>query len=177
VPDRLREAAGDVDSGDLGAAEAAEPGPGGEVAVSVDRRAGGSARSDRWAAPGVCWDNALAESFFATLKNELIYTRSWTTRNGCRLAVVEWIEGFYNRRRMHSSIGYLAPFEKERRHSHDERDERDAAQSTKTCPATRNRWRYRIDSREHEFTCPPNRGNSTRWQPGDVVKSEPFSLG
>ena len=43
---------------------------------------------------GVCWDNALAESIFATLKNELIYTRAWPTPQGFRLALVEWIEGF-----------------------------------------------------------------------------------
>lgn len=76
---------------------------------------------------GVCWDNALAESFFATLKNELIYTRAWPTRKGCRLAVMEWIEGFYNRRRMHSSIGYLTPLEKERRHGTHRDDDQQAA--------------------------------------------------
>ena len=51
---------------------------------------------------GVCWDNALAESFFATLKTELIYTKSWPTRAKTRLAITEWIEAHYNRRRMHS---------------------------------------------------------------------------
>jgi len=62
---------------------------------------------------GVCWDNALAESFFATLKTELIYTKSWPTRAKTRLAITEWIEAHYNRRRMHSSIDYNTPVEQE----------------------------------------------------------------
>jgi len=56
-----------------------------------------------------CFDNALAESFFATFKCELIYTRSWPTKAGARSAIVHWIEATYNRRRRHSSIGMLAP--------------------------------------------------------------------
>jgi putative transposase len=62
---------------------------------------------------GVCWDNAVAESFFATLKTELIYTRPWPTKAKTRLAITEWIEAHYNRRRMHSSIGYNTPLEQE----------------------------------------------------------------
>lgn len=58
---------------------------------------------------GECWDNAVAESFFATLKRELIETRSWPTRTGLRHAVFEYIEGWYNTRRLHSSLGYLSP--------------------------------------------------------------------
>ena len=56
-----------------------------------------------------CFDNALAESFFATLKCELLYTRSWKTKKETRSAIVHWIEAIYNRRRRHSSIGMLAP--------------------------------------------------------------------
>jgi transposase InsO family protein len=56
-----------------------------------------------------CFDNALAESFFATLKCELLYTRSWQTKQEARLAIVHWIEATYNRRRRHSSLGMLAP--------------------------------------------------------------------
>ena len=63
-----------------------------------------------------CFDNALAESFFATLKGELIYTRSWQTRHQARLAVVHWIEAIYNRRRRHSSLGMLAPMVYEQQH-------------------------------------------------------------
>jgi transposase InsO family protein len=62
---------------------------------------------------GECWDNAVAESFFATIKRELIDTRSWPTRAGLRRALFEYIEGWYNTRRLHSSLGYLSPAEYE----------------------------------------------------------------
>lgn len=60
---------------------------------------------------GVCWDNAVAESFFATLKNEMYYRRYFATRARARYAVAEYIEVFYNRKRMHSSLGYRTPYE------------------------------------------------------------------
>lgn len=63
-----------------------------------------------------CFDNSLAESFFATLKSELLYTRSWSTRSETRSALVHWIEAVYNRRRRHSSISMLAPVVYEERH-------------------------------------------------------------
>ncbi len=59
--------------------------------------------------PRQCWDNAVAESFFATLKGELIDTQSWATRTQVRRAVFEYVEVFYNRQRLHSSLGYLSP--------------------------------------------------------------------
>lgn len=62
---------------------------------------------------GECWDNAVSESWFATLKNELIYTRPWPTLAALRPAVFEYIEGWYNTRRLHSSLGYLSPAEHE----------------------------------------------------------------
>ena len=58
---------------------------------------------------GECWDNAVAESFFATIKRELIDPRSWPTRAGLRRGVFEYIEGWYNTRRLHSTLGYLGP--------------------------------------------------------------------
>jgi putative transposase len=58
---------------------------------------------------GECWDNAVAESFFATIKRELIDTQSWPTRAGLRRAIFEYIEGWYNTRRLHSSLGYRSP--------------------------------------------------------------------
>jgi putative transposase len=64
---------------------------------------------------GNCYDNAAAESFFATLKRELIERRVWATRLEVRTAVFEWIEVFYNRQRRHSTLGYLSPVEFERR--------------------------------------------------------------
>jgi putative transposase len=58
---------------------------------------------------GDCWDNAVAESFFATLKVELSTGRVWRTRHEGRTAIFEYIEGWYNTRRLHSANGYLSP--------------------------------------------------------------------
>jgi putative transposase len=60
---------------------------------------------------GVCWDNAAAESFFATLKNEMYHRQKFTTRARARFAVAEYIEIFYNRQRLHSTLGYRTPAE------------------------------------------------------------------
>jgi transposase InsO family protein len=60
---------------------------------------------------GVCWDNAAAESFFAALKNEMYHRHNWPTRARARFAVADYIEVFYNRRRLHSTLGYRTPFE------------------------------------------------------------------
>ena len=60
---------------------------------------------------GNCHDNAVAESFFATLKNEMYYRHSFATRAEAKVAVIEFIEGYYNRRRPHSSIDYQIPAE------------------------------------------------------------------
>jgi transposase InsO family protein len=65
---------------------------------------------------GECWDNAVAESFFATIKRELIDTRAWPTRAGLRRGVFEYIEGWYNTRRLHSTLGYLSPAQYEAVH-------------------------------------------------------------
>jgi transposase InsO family protein len=56
-----------------------------------------------------CWDNAVAESFFATLKTELVYQCAWVTRAEARGALFEYLEIFYNAQRRHSSLGYLSP--------------------------------------------------------------------
>jgi len=61
------------------------------------------------------WDNAPMESFFKTLKVERIYQTRYDTRAQARLDIVDWIEGFYNRQRVHSSIGFLAPVDYEAR--------------------------------------------------------------
>ena len=58
---------------------------------------------------GNCWDNAVAESFFGTLKIEFIHPRVFSTREIARTFIAEWIEAFYNRQRLHSTIGYLSP--------------------------------------------------------------------
>lgn len=70
------------------------------VTVSMSRR-------------GNCWDNAVAESFFSTLKRELVARRSWATRDELRAAVFDYVEVFYNRRRLHSSIDLTTPAEAE----------------------------------------------------------------
>ena len=63
--------------------------------------------------PGMPYDNAMAESFFATLKLELLERRAFPTREAARLAVFEYVEVFYNRIRMHSSLGYRSPVQTE----------------------------------------------------------------
>ena len=60
---------------------------------------------------GVCWDNAAAESFFAALKNEMYHRHTFATRHTARFAVADYIEVFYNRRRLHSTLGYRTPHE------------------------------------------------------------------
>ena len=58
---------------------------------------------------GNCYDNAVVESFFSTLKNELIHDRDYHTRDEARTEVFEFIEVFYNRQRLHQSLGYVSP--------------------------------------------------------------------
>ena len=59
--------------------------------------------------PGNCYDNAVAESFFGTIKSELVHRRRYRTREEARTSIFEWIECWYNRRRRHSSLGYQSP--------------------------------------------------------------------
>jgi putative transposase len=58
---------------------------------------------------GNCWDNAVVESFFRSLKTELVYHENFANRNEARSAIFEWIEVFYNRQRLHSALGYHSP--------------------------------------------------------------------
>ena len=62
---------------------------------------------------GDCWDNAVAESFFATLKRELVDRVRWRTRDEARAAIFTYIESWYNRHRRHSSLGYVSPIDYE----------------------------------------------------------------
>jgi len=64
---------------------------------------------------GVCWDNAMSESFWATLKSEFYDHYRWATRTEAKQKVAWWIEDFYNRRRLHSSLGMLPPVEFEQK--------------------------------------------------------------
>jgi transposase InsO family protein len=69
-------------------------------------------------ATGVCWDNAAAESFFGTLKRELANRRRWATRADARRDVIRWIEGWFNPRRLHSTINYNSPIDYESQYYH-----------------------------------------------------------
>jgi putative transposase len=60
---------------------------------------------------GDCWDNAVAESFFGILKRELVYHETYHTRDDARLSLFQYIEGWYNRKRRHSTLGRLSPLE------------------------------------------------------------------
>jgi hypothetical protein len=67
--------------------------------------------------PANCWDNAVAESFFSTLKLDLLYRHSWPTRATARSASFEYIEVFYNRERRHSTLGNRSPADYESDHA------------------------------------------------------------
>lgn len=60
---------------------------------------------------GNCWDNAPAESFFSILKRELVFHNRYQSRAQARLSIFDYIERFYNRRRIHASLGYVTPSE------------------------------------------------------------------
>lgn len=79
-----------------------------EECLALVARAGGISSLSR---KGNCWDNAVVESFFATLKRELIDGETYATREQARLAIFEFIEGWYNPKRMHSTLGYMSPIE------------------------------------------------------------------
>ena len=66
---------------------------------------------------GDCYDNAVCETFHATIKKEKIYRQSWPTRAEARTAIFAYIEGWYNPRRRHSTLAYLSPIEFERQHA------------------------------------------------------------
>jgi len=65
---------------------------------------------------GDCWDNAVVESFFSTLKREMVSREQFESRKEARLVVFEWIEIWYNRKRRHSALGYLSPEAFEKQH-------------------------------------------------------------
>ena len=76
---------------------------------------------------GICWDNAMAESFFATFKTEFYYRRIWPTKQRAKVEAGAWIEDRYNRRRRHSSIGQISPVTFEMQHSNQTAAARQAA--------------------------------------------------
>ena len=64
---------------------------------------------------GNCWDNAPMESFFGTLKTELVHQRDYPDRDTARRDLFAYIEGYYNRRRIHSALGYITPEQADRK--------------------------------------------------------------
>jgi len=85
------------------------------LAFGQKARAAGIAQS--MGSRGDCYDNAVAESFFATLKKELIHRRTWPSKAELRTEVFDYIEVFFNRQRRHRSLGQLSPADFEDRHS------------------------------------------------------------
>ena len=83
------------------------------LAFGQQARAAGIAQS--MGSKGDCYDNSVAESFFATLKKELVDRRSWPEKSELRSEIFDYIEAFYNRRRRHSTLGYLSPADYENR--------------------------------------------------------------
>jgi putative transposase len=80
--------------------------------------------------PGNCWDNAVAESFFSTLKLDPLYRHSGPTRAAARSAILEYLEGFYNRERRHTTLGNLSPADYESAHAA-------VCSAQQTCPSNR----------------------------------------
>ena len=91
--------------------------PGQFVSLAFGQAAGRAGIARSMGSRGDCDDNAVAESFFATLKKELIHRRSWPEREELRREVFDYIEIFYNATRRHSTLGMLSPVRYEERHS------------------------------------------------------------
>ena len=85
------------------------------VSLGFGQAAGGAGIARSMGSRGDCFDNAVAESFFATLKKELIHRRAWPTRRELIGEVFDYVETFYNRRRRHSTLGMLSPAQFEAR--------------------------------------------------------------
>ena len=85
-----------------------------EECIALVARAGGISSLSR---KGNCWDNAVVESFFATLKRELLEDKPYATRDDAQLSIFEYIEGWYNPKRLHSTLGYVSPIEFEAKHN------------------------------------------------------------
>jgi putative transposase len=92
------------------------------VSLAFGQAAGEAGIARSMGSKGDCFDNAVAESFFATLKKELVRRRSWPNRRDLQSAVFDYIETFYNRERRHSTLGYLSPREFEMISTHQQRE-------------------------------------------------------
>lgn len=85
------------------------------VALRFGQQARAAGIAQSMGSRGDCYDNAVAESFFATLKKELVHRQSWPTKHELRLELFDYIEAFYNTRRRHSTIGGLSPLQFEQK--------------------------------------------------------------
>ena len=90
--------------------------PGQYASAQITRFAAENGITRSMGLTGICWDNAMAESFFATLKTEFYSRRVWPTKTRAKREVGAWIEDRYNRRRRHSSIGQINPVAFEMQH-------------------------------------------------------------
>jgi transposase InsO family protein len=79
------------------------------VSLDFGKAARGAGIAQSMGSKGDCFDNAVAESFFATIKKELVHRRSWPSKAELRTEVFDYIEVFYNRQRRHSRLGGLSP--------------------------------------------------------------------
>jgi putative transposase len=89
------------------------------TSLAFGRRCREAAITPSMGSVGDCFDNAMAESFFATLECELLDRHRFATRTQARVAVFDYLEGFYNPRRRHSALGQLSPTDYERSHQAD----------------------------------------------------------
>jgi putative transposase len=97
------------------------------VALAFGQQARDAGIAQSMGSKGDCYDNAVAESFFATLKKEFIHRQTWPTKAELRTEVFDYIEIFYNRRRRHSTLGQLSPVEFEKMTGKEEQAEVKAA--------------------------------------------------
>ncbi|WP_371503524.1 integrase core domain-containing protein [Kitasatospora sp. NBC_00374] len=111
--------------------------------------------SCRWVGTGQRWDNALAESFFATLKLGLIGGRPWPSRAAARSAIFEWIEAWYKIRRLHSSLGYRSPAKYETVLA--------ARPPHRGCPSKRSKLSAAVRAAGLRPDASAGRGNTHRW--------------
>ena len=104
---------------------------------------------------GNCWDNAPMESFFASLKKELVHDEDYATREVARASIFEYVEVFYNRVRRHSTLGYLTPAEYERAHNQTRREKLSTIRGQLHAPRVDRRRRVSVATGGHAATAPP----------------------
>ena len=97
------------------------------MSLSFGQKARAAGIAQSMGSKGDCFDNAVAESIFATLKKELVHRRSWPTKDELRSEVFDYIEVFYNRQHSHSALGQRSPAEYEKIHLNQFKEQEQAA--------------------------------------------------